>query len=462
MTLPDRTLRLARYFYHRVPLPQAVKWRLREKFSPLLLALRKAQLDGNFLRHLKQLLEAPAGACDQDAMNQIALRLFADLASHCRAYGPLTHIFALPFLGKGGAELTAIQFARAIGELRPGCSVGIFVTDRNQVEESLMLPSHVKVINLWDYLPDGLSEESRMSFLHDCLMAAKPHVFHVINSDLGWRLICRDGLRMKKVMRLYGSIFALQFTPDFQNRIGYAEYYLREGIDVLDGLFSDNLRFQNDAIEIYDLADARHKFIPVYNACRIAVGDWEARAQRRVGSMSAGGQPVPDLIVLWAGRLDEEKRVDLLFETAARCPEFHFHVYGQSVVGTQKAMPELANIHYHGPFRDPEQAFDRAAYDVFMFTSRWEGLPNMLLEVGALGIPVIAPDVGGIRELIDESTGFLVPQRATPQDYVQALQSVHANRPSACKRALALLNRIRERHTWPAFCRRLDEIPDYL
>ncbi len=47
--------------------------------------------------------------------------------------------------------------------------------------------------------------------------------------------------------------------------------------------------------------------------------------------------------------------------------------------------------------------------DVVMLTSRHEGLPNVLLEAQSLGIPVVAPDVGGMSEVVEQGvTGWTV------------------------------------------------------
>jgi glycosyltransferase involved in cell wall biosynthesis len=53
-----------------------------------------------------------------------------------------------------------------------------------------------------------------------------------------------------------------------------------------------------------------------------------------------------------------------------------------------------------------------AAADLFVLPSESEAFPNALLEAAAAGVPIIASDVGGIVELIEDGrTGLLVPPR---------------------------------------------------
>ncbi len=55
------------------------------------------------------------------------------------------------------------------------------------------------------------------------------------------------------------------------------------------------------------------------------------------------------------------------------------------------------------------------AMDAVMLTSRHEGLPNVLLEAQSLGVPVVAPDVGGIGEtVVPGVTGWAVRDADAP------------------------------------------------
>jgi glycosyltransferase involved in cell wall biosynthesis len=53
------------------------------------------------------------------------------------------------------------------------------------------------------------------------------------------------------------------------------------------------------------------------------------------------------------------------------------------------------------------------AADALVLSSIWEGLPNIVMEALATGIPVVATDVGGIQEIVtDNESALLVPARA--------------------------------------------------
>ncbi len=63
------------------------------------------------------------------------------------------------------------------------------------------------------------------------------------------------------------------------------------------------------------------------------------------------------------------------------------------------------NFKFMGPKSDPHLLF--AEGDISILTSISEGFPYTVIESMGCGIPVVATDVGGVREALDEGSGFV-------------------------------------------------------
>jgi glycosyltransferase involved in cell wall biosynthesis len=117
-------------------------------------------------------------------------------------------------------------------------------------------------------------------------------------------------------------------------------------------------------------------------------------------------------VAIFAGRLDREKRLDLL---VAAWPAIRSHYPAATLVlvgdGTEaenlrRNAPE--GVHFIG--RVDNTAPYLQAADVFVLPSETEGLSNALLEAMAAGLAVIATDVGGVRDVVtDRSSGRIIP-----------------------------------------------------
>lgn len=66
--------------------------------------------------------------------------------------------------------------------------------------------------------------------------------------------------------------------------------------------------------------------------------------------------------------------------------------------------------------------------NLFINTSLTEGVPVSIMEAQSFGIPVIATDVGGVKEVVAEGTGALLPVDFKPEDLAEMIQ-FYANLP---------------------------------
>ena len=132
------------------------------------------------------------------------------------------------------------------------------------------------------------------------------------------------------------------------------------------------------------------------------------------GGLSSLTEPV----VLAAGRLTRQKGFDRLIPAFARVarkhPDWTLRIYGRGP--NRKQLERLiadhdvaSNVVLMGPVQDLEQQM--AGASLFALSSRFEGLPMVMLEAMSNGLPVVSFDCPtGPRELIDDGEdGTLVP-----------------------------------------------------
>lgn len=111
--------------------------------------------------------------------------------------------------------------------------------------------------------------------------------------------------------------------------------------------------------------------------------------------------------------------------------------------------------------RDDVRDLMRAA-DVFVLSSCSEGLPNVVLEAAATGTPVVATDVGGVREIVDASGSHVVPPEDPEQLAAAMAKTLSAADDQLQRMGTAARERARARFeleqvldTWDALFREL-------
>lgn len=150
----------------------------------------------------------------------------------------------------------------------------------------------------------------------------------------------------------------------------------------------------------------------------IELARFEPRARDRAFRAAHGAADTEHLIVC-VGRLDRYKGHDNLLEAFAALgrerPRVRLLLVGDgrfrdTLTARARSAGLADRVSFSGALGDVRPAL--AAADVFVQASDEEGLPGAVLEAMAMGLPVIATDVGGTREAVNDGvTGLLVPAR---------------------------------------------------
>ena len=372
----------------------------------------------------------------------------------CTRYGEgVSHVFLVPWLKMGGADLVTLNYVNALVQGKLSAGIVVIATLDADSPWSERLPEGVRFIE-FGKIYSHLSPEEQESLLTRVLIQKAPKVVHTINSDLAYRVLVKHGKALSGISDLYACSFCEDITPEGKY-VGYPFMYLPRCFDSLTAVFSDNKTFLAKLHEIYAF-DIRKMHVH-YQPVALPSG----RIPAREGS---GGQ---HLNILWAGRLDRQKRPDILIGIAEKCQglPITFDVYGSSVIDTHiytDAFHKLGNIRYCGAFNGLP-SLKTEQYDLFLYTSQWDGLPNVLLESVSLGLPVVASDVGGISELIaDRETGYLISPYDDTDRYVDCLREIMEQKdmlPVVADNALKLIAR---RHSWEKFAEDIRNLPGYV
>ncbi|HJW27345.1 MAG TPA: glycosyltransferase, partial [Rhodocyclaceae bacterium] len=141
----------------------------------------------------------------------------------------------------------------------------------------------------------------------------------------------------------------------------------------------------------------------------------------------SGGTPVVGGVL----RLSEEKNPLLWLEAVSLVAKQHPRLLAilvgsgamrQGVIDHAQTLGLAGRLHLLES--EPDVSLAISAMDVLLLTSRVEGTPNVLLEAGLLGCPVVTTAVGGCAEAVDDGVTGWVVEGATPNALAERVLAV--------------------------------------
>lgn len=159
--------------------------------------------------------------------------------------------------------------------------------------------------------------------------------------------------------------------------------------------------------------------------------------------------PLSPFKILVCGRISPSKHLDTIFSAFKQflnkysnnniyldcfgSVEPVFYEYYEKLNKEYKDLIELKQINWMGHHDNPTEIMNN--YHAIIVLGTHQGSPNVVLEAATCHLPIIANDSGGTKEIINDNTGILLPQKPEIESLYLALINIYENYAQAWEKA---------------------------
>lgn len=360
-------------------------------------------------------------------------------------------VFLLPFIATGGAERYVGDVMAGLYAMRPLSRILVLLGENiTGGSYTNRVPPNATVVDIGGEWPHLSMEERHLVTLKLIQATAQGARLHMRQCEYATTFFNR----YKRLISNNSAVF-YRFMDGFEATSdgGLIEpsgfNFLSENINEISLVITDNHSIIEKDNNRFGVLPSKWRYLPAREPLAQTQNHLIARLENNKNR------------VLWASRLDSQKRPGILKNISRKisilCKDVIVDVYGSYVLELHKDndMKRESNLRIKGSYNG-FSSIDHGAYDAFIYTSYYDGTPNVILEAIAAGLPVVAPDIGGIREMIvDGETGVLLPALDDDDEmataYAVAIQRLCSDSGLRCRLATNALRRLQERHSPAVF-----------
>ncbi|MDE2116865.1 MAG: glycosyltransferase, partial [Patescibacteria group bacterium] len=252
----------------------------------------------------------------------------------------------------------------------------------------------------------------------------RPDIIHVNSSKIGG-----IGAFAARIMGVKRIVFTCHGWP-FNEERGFFSTRLIRFLSWLTVIFSHATIAvsERDLFDGQKMVGVRSKLRLVHNGVREPALKTRADAAAFIRSLAAKKGVIideRDFIVGAIGELHKNKGYEYLLAALAELKsDTKLVVFGEGEEHEGlEAMAAALGINNRVAFAGfvPEAAAYLAGFDVIVLSSIKEGLPYVVIEAGFAGLPVVATNVGGVKEIVEDMRSGILVQTRKPDDIAQAL-----------------------------------------
>lgn len=329
-------------------------------------------------------------------------------------YNTYSYIIFVPWLMKGGGDLYAINYANRIAELS---NSSVLVVATNTGNDS---PWSSKLNDKVDFLPFGtiaghLPIDHQYRILEQLIENSHANILHILNSELGYDFLLSHQTYLSGSNKKVVATSFSQSTDSTGRIFGFSHTHIPKVYDLVDLITTDNQA-------VASMWQSEYGF----NPGKILVHRQPIYPNNKLPHITHSSN---QLKILWASRLSPEKQPSIVPEIGrllADDKDITIDMFGTVDKGFDISfldnLPD--NVHYKGSF-DGFESLPLSDYNVYLYTTLFDGMPNILLEMTQVKLPIVSSSIGGIPEFITSGeNGLLVANTSSPEAYVDALKTL--------------------------------------
>jgi glycosyltransferase involved in cell wall biosynthesis len=342
--------------------------------------------------------------------------------------GRLPVLYLAPWVGYGGSDKNTIDWFRWLDQER----FAPYLITTQPSANPLLREVEPYAEEVW-VLPELMPADTMPAFILDFIQTRGIRAIHLMNSKLGFDLL-------PEIAALPATpAVVVQMHAEEVDRSGYVRYVSTRLRDYVDCFSLSN---EHVAAALREYGVPEEKIRVIYTGAD-AGGEFDPATVEPTVE-----RPDERLQILFAARLVDQKDPLLMVEVAASLREagadFRVNVVGEGDLEDQvrARIAELGleeEVVLHGPA--PGLRGWYPANDVLLLTSTFEGIPVVLFEAMAMGLPIVTPGLPAIREMLGAEEEGVIEPRDAVADYVEPLARLGRDRAHLAARGAAMRDR---------------------
>lgn len=344
-------------------------------------------------------------------------------------------VYFFPWIILGGADKVSVAYTKALSD-KNSCVITSICGGARIEDVKVPHLDLISGLEGWEHL----SQEDQLHILVKAVINSGIKLIHIVNSEIAIKSVkYYDKVYKEHHIKTIVTLFCPDYDWANDAYHGYPIMY-PELFSNADLILSDNHHWYGFFKELNNNQDFR------YNKLSSPTEKIDSTYTLKTKDTKK---------ILWASRICNQKLFGVLEEIVNLLPEYTFVIYG-SIPGEKNNQEILARLveKENIEFREEYQHISELnlnEFDLYLFTSLFEGIPTIILDMAMSGIPIVSADVGGISEVLGADYPLLIQHTSIASEYVTKIEAFYSNKDAIISKMQTIRDTVQQEYNEERF-----------